>query len=260
MVPVFIAIAVLVATAASLAFAQESSLGEPEMQPRKGWPGKGWLGRCVPGPGGFVLGYIKGKTDADLKTLLDALKNGKTLEDVASEYGLDLGILRDEVMANAPKAVLKGLDRETAVILSYIAKKADVGVGVLMDEHNGGKSLEEIAAARGLDVAAIKEEIATCLAGIKRNKNAWAVLCFISGRADADLKTLVEEYQNGKTLEDIAAEYGLELPAIEALIDAARPAAGPGGPKQGFGFGLGPLGRLARGIGLGPKSIQSPNP
>lgn len=231
--PVSIAVVILVVAAASVAFAQDPT-------DKAGMPSfRGWFGRRGPGGGGFILGYIKGKTNIDLKALMDALKNGKTLEEIASEYGLDLSALKDEIGANAPKAVFEGLDKETAAILSYIAKKARVDIETLVNEYKGGKSLEDIAKERGLDLTAIKQEIATCLAGVKGNRDAWGILCYIAGRANVDLKTLVDEYRNGKSLQDIASKYGLDLSAIQAGVDAAKPQVKPGGTMKGFGFGFG---------------------
>ena len=230
--PVSIAVVVLVVAAASMAFAQDSGTGQTRLPFCRGR-----FGRGGPGGGGFVLGYIKGKTDVDLKMLLDELKNGKTLDGIASEHGLDLSALKDQIAANAPAAVFSGIDKETAAILSYIAKKAKVDVEALVNEYKGGKSLEVIATGQRLDLAAVKQEIATCLAGVKGNKDAWGILCYIAGKANVDLKTLVDEYQNGKSLQDIASKYGLGLSTIQAGIDAARPAVKPGGMMRGFGFG-----------------------
>jgi len=241
---VSLAVVVLVAAAVSVAFAQDSS------QTKGLGLGKRWLGK---GPGGFMLGYLRGKTGVDLKTLLDELKSGKTLDEIASEYGLDLTAIRDEVAANAPRAIFQGLDKETAAILSYIAKKTGTDVQVLVEEYKGGKTLEAIASEQGLDLAAIKEEIAACLAAAKQNKNAWGVLCYIAGKANVDLKALVEEFQNGKSLQDIAAEYGVDLSAVQAAIDAAKGAVKPGFGKAcpGVGFGIGPKFRGSRGNGQG---------
>jgi hypothetical protein len=260
--PVCIAVILLVAAAVSVAFAHEPTESQPGTPFLGGWFGRRWFGKRGPGGGGFILGYIKGKTNVDLKTLLDALRNGKTLDEIASQYGLDLGALKGEIAANAPKAVFEGLDKETAVILSYIARKANVSVEALVNEYKGGKSLEAIAAEHGVDLPAIKQEIATCLAGVKGNKDAWAILCYIAGKANVDLKTLVDEYQNGKSLEAIAAEHGLDLAAIQAAIDAARPAGKPGGMVKRFGsrFGLGVRGGRQKGNGVGTQSNKQQGP
>jgi uncharacterized protein (DUF433 family) len=228
--PVSFVVAVLVSAMASLAFAGDGgSAPNGSVLARKGWSGR---------ESGVILGYIAGKANVDVKTLMDEFKGGKSLQDIAAEHGLDLTALKNELAADAPVDKWFPADKGAGVILGYIAGKANVDVKTLMDEFKGGKSLQDIAAEHGLDLEAIKAQLAAKVAVAKNlaGKDVRGIFCYIAGKANADVKTLMDEFKAGKSLEDIAAEHGLDLAAIEARIASDR----SNGGRQFFapgGFG-----------------------
>lgn len=171
--PVSLVAAVMVTAMASLAFAGDASGTDPStqagiVQP----PGRTGMG----GPGGFILGYIKGKTGVDLATLLDELKSGKTIDEIAAEHNIDLTDLKDEIQANSPAALLQGLDKNTAMVLTYIARTAGVDLKTLVGEYNNGASLADIAKENGLDLATIQAVIKAAVPGRDKNGGAFGPL------------------------------------------------------------------------------------
>jgi uncharacterized protein (DUF433 family) len=150
--PVSLVVAILVSAAASLAFAGDGgSAPNGSFLARKGWAGR---------ESGVILGYIAGKANVNVKTLMEELKTGKSLQDIAAEHGLDLEAIKAELTAKVTAARnLAGKD--VRGILCYIAGKANVDVKTLMEELKGGKSLQDIAAEHGLDLAAIEARIAS---------------------------------------------------------------------------------------------------
>ncbi len=59
---------------------------------------------------------------------------------------------------------------------------------------------------------------AVVAAGVKKGPAPQAVLAYISGKTNVDMKTLMGEYKSGKTLEEICAAHGVDWSVIQAVF------------------------------------------
>lgn len=136
--------------------------------------------------------------------LFEALRSGQTLEELAEAAGVDLASLdfRPRMM------------RLAGPYHAEIAEALGLTAGQLLDALNEGKTLSEIAAAQGVDLAALELDFGP----------PHAALAEALGLSQMELFILRHD---GMTLAEIAEQQGVDLESLDL----------------GFGFGM-------RGFGL----------
>ena len=189
-----------------------------------------------PGNGGHGLGQaeldaaakVLGMTSTDLST---ALQGGKTLEQIATEKGVDINAVMQAIQAARP--VMLGQNE-----LAAAAKALNMTTDNLSAALKGGKTLTQIASDQKVDLQTVQDAIKTA-------------------RTD-DMRTQIKQALTDGKITQAKADWLLEG-LDKGFLDG--PGFGPGFGGFGFGFG-GPRGGPGIGNGNSPlvQPTQTSNP
>lgn len=162
-----------------------------------------------------------------VETLMGSLKEGKTLEELAKNAGVDVIHVYAAIQrAGSGNEVPIKTGQLTEAQLKAVAKVLNLDVEVLRGSLAEGKTLEQLAASAMVDArlvnSALRTTSSTHTVPITTNVLTEAQLKAVAKVLKLDVDVLRGSLAEGKTLEQLAASAGVETWKVNTAIRNAR--------------------------------------